>query len=142
MESTFGGGMWLLGAAALSYLVSGTKVVWDLGQLQLWSSLEAVHCSIPGLLTAKVPLSLSRQSLYMVWDTVPVSGELISQMSQEYQGLLSLFFSAESAIISYCYLQLLTWSDPDCPSLVKTSPQNLYTYKQQCIFIFKNGSLH
>lgn len=102
---------------------------------------SSAHCSSPGLPTAKVPLSLSRQSLYMVWDTVPVSGELISQMSQEYQGLLSLFFSAESTIISYCYLQLLTWSDPGCPSLVKTSPQNLYTYKQQCTFIFKNGSL-
>ena len=39
----------------------------------------------------------------VVWDPVPGSGELISQMSREYHLLLGPLFSAESTIVSYCY---------------------------------------
>lgn len=42
MESTFGGGIWLLEGRALAYLVPGAKGAWDLGQQPLWSSQEAV----------------------------------------------------------------------------------------------------
>lgn len=42
MESTFGGGIWLLEGRALAYLVSGAKGAWGLGQQPLWPSQVAV----------------------------------------------------------------------------------------------------
>lgn len=79
----------------------------------------------------------------MVRGKIPGSSELISpavpRVPWALQSLLFCWIHHGQLLLE----QVTTWSDPGCPMRVKTRPQSLHAYKQQCIFIFifKKGTL-
>lgn len=96
------------------------------------------NCNTPSSVTAKVPLPGHARAWRGAQFLEAVS--LFLQLSQEYCGFFSLLFLAKSTIINYLHtvshLQLITWSDPGYPILIKACPRvcikaMMYFYVQE-----------